>query len=200
MTAKLVVSALDMDAYKKGDVIGIVPMGEDYGGSEVPPNFVRITVTNVDNPEALAYMDTWDVDFEHTLINQNAQGWRYRVEVDPAWISASETGKNEMKAEMQVYVENDEYWEGSQVVSFSTSSMTVDIPKNGVYQTANGLSDVEYLSLLKMGFADVFKTVLNVRRYYFNEATVDNALLQVDGEVSMLKSVALSALVDRLGE
>ncbi len=200
MTAKLVISAIADVTYARGDVIGLVPEGEDYGGSEVPPNFVRATITNVTNTEAQAYLFNWEIDFIFTLVNQNALGWRYRVEVDPIYISASGVGQAELKTEMQTYIETTEEWEGASIVSFTTTSMTVDIPKNGVYQTANGLTDNEYLKLLRDHFSDVFKQILNIRRYYFNAAFVDAALLLTDGEWTGLKSEALASLVDRLDE
>ncbi len=92
-----------------------------------------------------------------------------------------------------------EYWEGCNVVSFTASSMTVDIPKNGVYQTANGLSDLDYLKLLKSDFSDIFMTVLNVRRYYFLEADVDTAISQ-GGQITLTKAQALNKVQDRLDD
>lgn len=100
---------------------------------------------------------------------------------------------------MQDHVENSEYWDGSQVVSFTSSSMTVDVPKNGIYQMASGLNNLDYLKLLKSNFRDVFRTQLNVSRYHFSESDVD-AVIAAGGTVTRTKQQAITHMLDKLEE
>lgn len=200
MTAELLISASDLNNQTTGEVVDVKPEGHIWGTREQPPGYVHFTITGATVEQVLEYIGAWDIDFLHTLVNQNAAGWRYRIEVDPIYISASDVGKTELKAAMQDHVEGgSEYWEGSVVVSFTTSSMTVDIPKNGVYQTAEGLTDVQYLKLLRDDFRDIFMTQLDQRRYYFAQADVDTALAN-NGELTMTKAEAQAAVIDKLTE
>lgn len=132
-------------------------------------------------------------------MDENDDGWRYTIEVDPAYISASDVGKQEMKAEMVNLIENGEYWEGSSVFKIKIDYMTVDIPKNGVYQTANELSDFDYLKLLNSNFRDVFRTRLNVSRYHFSESDVDTVIAG-GGTITLTKLQALNKVLDKLSE
>ena len=158
-----------------------------------------MTISDATHAEAQHYIEGWVIDFSHTIENQNANFWWITIEVDPAYIDASETSRAELKAGMQDHVTTTEYWEGTSVVSFTSSSMTVKIPKNGVYQTAEGLSNLDYLKLLKSDFSDVFKTFLKIRRYHFSGAGVDTVIAQ-GGSITITKAQALNNIIDRLDE
>ena len=158
-----------------------------------------MTISDASHAEAQHYIEGWEIDFSHTLDNQNNNFWWVIIEVDPAYIDASETSKTELKTSMQDHVVNSKYWAGSSVVSFTSSSMTVKIPKGGTYQTAEGLSNLDYLKLLKSDFSDIFKTFLKIRRYHFSEADVDNVIAQ-GGEITITKAQALNNIIDRLTE
>jgi len=145
------------------------------------------------------YINDWHIDFRHVFVAENELGWRYRIEVDPIYISASDVGKQEVKSEMVSLVESGEYWEGSRVFKIKSDYMTVDIPKNGVYQTASGLSDLDYLKLLKKDFSDVFRQRLNVSRYHFSEADVDT-VIAAGGTIEQTKLQALNKVLDKLEE
>lgn len=196
MPAFLDIAAKDFKSQSKGDILTIsgVACSEDPSG-----RMVGIEITDTTVTKALHYVYDWKVDFSHTLVNQNAQGWRFRVEVDPAYISMSEVGKGELKSGMQDHVETSEYWEGSQVVSFTSDSMTVDIPKNGVYQTASGLSDIDYLKLLKSDFSDIFKVRLKASRYHVSESDVDIIII-AGGFMQITEEQALNQILDKLDE
>lgn len=195
--ARLLVSASDLNNQKIGEVVDIKEDGHVWGGREQPPNYIHVNVTGSTREQAAAYLGSWDIKYIFTLVNQNAAGWRYRIEVDPAYISASNQGSAELKTTMQDMVTGTEEWEGSAVVSFTSSSMTVDITKSGVYQTAQSLSDLDYLKLLKSIFADIFDTVLDPRRYKFAAVDVATALAG-DGTWTLTKAEAQAVVIDKL--
>ena len=92
-------------------------------------------------------------------------------------------------------------WEGCATVSFTPTEMVVDVPKDGVWQTANPeVTDVGYLKLLKADFSDIFREAIAVRCYYFLEADVDTAYILPNGQVTMTTAAALTKLVDKLDE
>jgi hypothetical protein len=198
MPAYIDVAAKNFKSYEKGDIIGIAIEGKQCSQS-TSGNFICVIVSNATRDEVQHYIDDWKIDFQHTLVNQNDQGWRYRIEVDPIYISASNVGRGELKTSMRDHVENSEYWQGSSVVNFTSDSMTVDIPKNGTYQTDNGLSDDDYLKILKADFRDIFRVQLNISRYHLLPSEV-NAIVSGGGSVTWTKAEALTKFIDKLEE
>ncbi len=198
MPTYLDIAARDLTTYKKGDVVGISIEGKQCS---VDPSgaFIGLIISDATREEVHHYIHDWQIDFEHTLISENASGWRYKIKVDPVYISASNIGKAELKTGMQNHITSAEYWAGSSVFSFTTSSMTVDIPKNGTYQTTKGLSDVDYLKLLKADFRDIFKVRLNASRYHFSDADVDQVIAD-GGSITLTKAQTLNKVIDKLGE
>jgi len=158
-----------------------------------------LIISDASREEVHHYISDWTIDFRHVYVGENDDGWRYRIEVDPVYISASKVGKQEMKAEMVSLIENGEYWEGSSVFKIKVDYMTVDIPKNGVYQTASGLSDFDYLKLLKSDFSDVFRQRLNISRCHFSDEDVDTVIAD-GGTITLTKLQALNRVLDRLEE
>ena len=194
MPAFIDIAARDLKSYNKGDIIGIA------GRCSTPTDkIVGVEITDATINQSLHYVYGWYIDFSHTLVNQNENGWRFEIEVDPAYISASDVGKDELKAGMQDHVESNEYWEGSSVVSFTSNSMVVDIPKDGIYQTANELSNLDYLKLLKSNFSDVFKIRLFPSRYHASAAQVDQ-IIAAGGFIQITKEQALNKIIDKLEE
>ena len=198
MPAYLDIAALDFKDWKKGDIVGLAIEGKQCS---VDPTgrLVCVVITDANREEVQQYTEEWNMYFRHVYVSENDLGWRYRIEVDPVYISASGLGKDEVKDAMVYLIENDEYWEGSSVFKIRTDYMTVDIPKNGPYQTASGLSDLDYLKLLKSNFSDVFRTTLNISRYHFSEADVDLAIAN-GGRVEITKLQALNRALDKLEE
>lgn len=198
MPAYIDIAARDLTSYKKGDIVGIAIEGKEC--SQDPTGaFICLVISDATREEVHHYINDWSIDFRHVFINENDLGWIYRIEVDPIYISASDVGKQEMKAEMVSLIENGEYWQGSSVFKIKVDYMTVDIPKNGVYQTASGLSDFDYLKLLKSNFRDVFRARLNISRYHFSEADVDTVIAD-GGTITLTKLQAMNKVLDRLEE
>ena len=195
MPAFLDIAAMDLKSYDKGDIISIAP---DMCSQDPSGRMVGVEITDTTVEESLRYVHDWQVDFEHTLVGQNAFGWQYTISVDPIYISASDVGRGELKDKMITHIENSSnYWEGSAVVSFTSNSMTVNIPKDGPYQTAHGLDNIDYLKLLKSDFSDIFKTRLKASRYHVSESDVDT-IIAAGGFMQITKAQALNKVIDKL--
>lgn len=182
MTVELLISASNLNSKKIGEVVSIRPEGHIWGGMEQPPNYVHLTITGVTVEQAQEYSERWNIKFKHTVLQENALGYRVLVTVDPAYISASNLGQGELKTRMRDWVEN--VYSGV-VVDFSPTGMTVDLPK-----------PVD-LTEVKKNFADIFDTTLDPRRYKFSEADVNTALAG-DGAITFTKAQALARVVDKL--
>lgn len=200
MSTEILVRATQGSNYGPGEIVDTKPGGHVWGRMEQPPDYIHLTISDADRNQVIEFLERWDIKFQHVLENQNANFWWITISVDPAYISASNVGAAELKSTVQDHVEGgSEYWQGTTVVSFTSSSMTVKIPKNGVYQTANGLSALEYLKVLKSDFADIFDTVLDPKRYYFSAEDVAT-VLAAGGSFTLTKAQALNNIIDKLSE
>ena len=207
MPARLVIAARPfirngVTQYQKGDIVSIVPDGGEFGTKEVPPDFVRLEISDATTAQAQQYIEQWTVDFKHTLVTQNAAGWRYRIEVDDIYVDTSQRSKVMIRQNMIDHIDGaiGGPWQGAVTVSFTPTELVVDIPKNGVYQTANALTDTNYLLALKLDFSDIFRESLALRRYYFTKADVDLAYGLPNGQVTLTTAQALTKIVDKLSE
>lgn len=188
--------------YRKGDIHSLVTEGGVFGTKEVPPNFVRLIISDATTAQVQRFIENWMVDFKHTLVSENALGWRYRLEVDDEFVDVSGRSKFQIRRNMIEHIDDATSgpWEGCQTVTFTPTELIVDIPKNGVFQTANALSDTAYRLLLKADFSDFFKEAVALRRWYFMEADVDTAYNLPFGQVTLTTAQALAKIVDKLTE
>lgn len=208
MTARLVIAARPfirdgVTYYKKGDIVSVVTDGGVFGAKEVPPDFVRLEISDATTAQVQNFLNSWEVDFKHTVVAENAQGWRFRVEVDDAYVDASERSKVMIRQNMIEHIDEAadlSPWKGCVTVSFTPTEMVVDIPKNGIYQTANALTDNQYLLALRSDFSDIFMEAIELRRYYFLEADVDAAYVMPNGHVTLTTAQALTKIVDKLSQ
>ena len=207
MPARLVIAARPfirngVTQYQKGDIVSLVTEGGVFGTKDVPPNFVRLEISDATTAQVQQYIEGWSVDFKHTLVSQNGSGWRYQVEVDDVYIDASQRSKVMIRRAMIEHIDDATSgpWEGCATVSFTPTTLVVDIPKNGIYQTAQGLTNTAYLQALKSDFSDIFREALALRRYHFPEADVDAAYGLLDGYVVLTTAQALPKLLDKLDE
>jgi hypothetical protein len=160
-----------------------------------------------------AYLQRWKIQFEHTLINQNAKGWRFDIEVDPVYISASEKNKNQIKQEMIDYLEENftrwnSYWYSCSINAWTSSGITIDITKPIQGNSRYGGTDPEWILLfesnwtqflveLKNDFHDKFSTTLELRRYRFKPASVDTVTVG-GGYIEMAAAEALNHIEDKI--
>jgi len=207
MPARLVIAARPfirdgVTTYQKGDIVSIVPDGGAFGAKEVPPDFVRLEISDITTAQAQQYVDGWTIDFKHTLVTQNAAGWRFRLEVDDIYVDTSQRSKVMIRQQMIDHIDGARGgpWQGSTTVNFTPTLLVVDIPKNGIYQTANSLNNIQYLQALKSDFSDIFRESLAIRRHHFLVADVDVAYALPNGQVTLTAAQALTKIVDKLSE
>jgi hypothetical protein len=212
----LILAARDFPGkYMKGDIVEVCAKGTLKSNWCAPPNFLWVTVTDKSKLQVNVYLNGWPLEFVHTLLNQNNEGWRYKIEVDPVFISVSELNKNEIKQKMADYIEQcslrwNDWWYKTTIQNWSASSLTLNIPKpvqgNPAY---DGLDPQwilmwesnwpEFLQQLENDFTDKFAIIVNIRRYYFRGTSVDS-VIAAGGEWSGTHAQVLNHIVDKLSE
>ena len=199
MPAYLDIAARDLTSYKKGDIVGIAIKGKE--GSQGPSGaFITLIISDATREQAYRYIRDWKIDFSHTLVSQNAFGWQFLIEVDPVYVSASGIGRAVIKDKMRNHIDNasiDSPWHGCLVALFTSDSMTVTVYKNGTYQTAKGLDNIDYLATLKADFRDIFRKQWLPRRYHFSESDVDQ-VIAAGGTITLTKVQVLNKVLDKL--
>lgn len=187
--AELLICADDLDTvHKKGYVITVQETPYEWGDMEGLPNFIQLTISDATKAQVEAYMQQWPIRYQFSLVNQNQDGYRVQIAVDPLYIDASNVARDQIKANMREYIENapeGDIWHGTQIVNFAPSAMTVDIPK-----PAN-------LAAMADDFHDKFAEILDIRRYYFSPATVDAAIV-AGGVFTRTKAQVLTIIQDKL--
>ena len=207
MPARLVIAARPfirngVTQYQKSDIVSLVTDGGVFGTKEVPPDLVRLEISDATTAQVQQYIEGWTVDFKHTLVSQTGSGWRYQVEVDDIYIDTSQRSRVMIRQNMIEHIDDATSgpWEGCATVSFTPTQLVVDIPKNGIYQTAQSMNNTAYLQALKADFSDIFMESFAIRRYYFLEADVDTAYALPNGQVTLTTAQALAKIVDKLTE
>jgi len=183
--AEVLIMARDNHAsgYLKGYPVVVAESPAGWGEGEGLPDFIQLSIPDATMAQVESFLDDWPIRYTHTILVQNANGYRIKAEVDPAYISASNTGAAQIKTQMQEWVTQ----RGGIVVNFTSASMTFDIPKPVDLQE------------LKTEFDDFFNDVLDIRRYYFSTADVDNAIA-VGGQITLTRTQALNKIIDKLAE
>ena len=197
MPCEVLITAQDIPAsgWGKGWPVVVMPDGHVWGSKEGLPNFIQMHITDTEPETVEHFLNDWKIKYVHSIVNQNVNGYRLLVEVDPAYISASDVGKSEIKASMQDWVASI----GGSVKNFSEDSMTFDVPKCPGTDLVAVEGDCLTLADLKLMFDDVFDDVLDIRRYYFLPADVDWAVAQ-GGRIEFTQAQALSKLQDKLAD
>ena len=199
MACVLVVAARNLQVLLKGDPVEVFQLPRDapWGNMEGLPDFIRITLTDADKSQVTQYLFDWVVDFEWTIQSQNAAGWRFRVEVDPQYVSASGTGRDILRQEMEDWVAEpyEAQGAGGTVVTISASQLVADIPKTGL----GAAEDLAKRAELKSRFSDKFRDTVLPRRYYFASSDVDTVIGN-GGLQDLTRAQAIALLIDRLTE
>ncbi len=155
-----------------------------WGGREGPPNWVILRITDASKIQVEHVLDTWKKSFIYTILNENEQGYRIKVEVDPLLISVSGLNK-EIRSDLKTFIKDN--FSGS-IVNFSFEHATIDIPK------PVDLAD------LKAQVLDLFEVRVDTRIYHFSNTDVDWALAQPDGIAEMTKAEVLSRIINKLDD
>ena len=201
--------------FDRGDITSIRAKGSFRSDWCVLPKWLWITLTDKSSNQVKVYLTSWKIEFVHTLVTQNAEGWHFEIAVDPDLISASELNKNQIKQVMADYLTDcatqwDNYWYGASIHAWTSSSITIDIPKPIQGNAAYGGTDPEwilyyesqwnaFLQELKHDFHDKFAAIVVNNGYKFSEAAV-NAVIGMGGEWEGTHTQALNYIVDKLSE
>lgn len=67
--------------YKHGDIVLAKPDGHEWGRLEGPPTFVVVKVPGVTPEAAEAWAQSWDYEYDVTVLQRNVaqDGWRFKV-------------------------------------------------------------------------------------------------------------------------
>ena len=188
MPAKILIAAQDLPSgYAKGDIVSVLPDGGEFGNKEALPSFIRLTVSDATKQEADAYLSHWGKIFDYEILAENAQGYRIRVSVDSAAISATGGG-----AELRQQLKDG-------ILSGLKLGWTVQLHD----QTANSITvDVAKPANLAEGKAALnerFSEIAAKSRYYFAAADVDKAIA-AGGEFTRTRSQVTALLQDKLDD
>ncbi len=154
-----------------------------WGNKERLPNWVIVRITDATKAQAEHYLESWQKEFVHEILQDHVMGYRVKVSVDPAFISASGANK-ELKARLKTDLVRN--W-GVSIVSYENYEVVFDIPK-----------PVD-LQALKAHVYDVFSERVDTRFYYFSSEDVDLALAQ-GGYIELTKAQVLNRIKNKLDE
>ena len=154
-----------------------------WGTSECPPNWVIIHIVDATRAQCLHYIQKWKKEFSYTIVNENAFGYRIRIEVNSALVSVSGLNK-EVRQEVKDYI----YTKfGGSLVDHGADYAIFDVPK-----------PID-LPQAKVDLNDKFATIFSLRRWYFSSADIDT-VLAAGGYMELTKKQVLNRVLDRLDD
>lgn len=160
-----------------------------FGGKEQLPDWIRIIVTDADASEFGFFMTDWITIFEVTPQGGPPGFVRLRFRVHPSVISASNVGRDEMKARMSVWAVNNY---GATIVNASVSTIIVDFPEPlvalGVPTTVAGITS---------DFADHFDVRFQRARFFIPDSVVDMIVALPQGSTALTKVQTDALIVDK---
>lgn len=171
-------------SYKRGYPVVVKDVPCVWGKKEGLPNFVRIRITDATKAQVNHYVaEQWKRLFTYSIVNQNVLGYRIRIEVDPSVISASGLNK-EVAKEIRDFI-YEEF--GGILVEHGDDYAVFDVPKPIDLREA------------KETLNDFCEKVIDVRRWYFDDADVDQ-VVNAGGYMELTKKQVLNRIKDRLAE
>lgn len=187
MACEILIAAKDLNHSSKGYPKNVKDIPCVWGKKECPPGYVILRITDASASQVEHFLQQWHKKFAYTIINENEAGYRIKVEVDPALVSASGMNK-EVRADMKYYIRNT--WDAV-IVAYDDFSVFVDIPK------VDGVLDLQEV---KDDIHDKFAEVIDHRFYYFDSGDVDNALTKPGGIVERTKAQVLTMIRSKLDD
>jgi len=154
-----------------------------WGTKECPPNWVILHLTNASRAQVEHFLNSWFKYFVYEILAENEQGYRIKVTVDSALISASGANR-ELRADLKDHIITNY---GASVFSYDGNEAVVDIPK-----------PVD-LQALRADIYDIFSERVDTRMYYFSEEDVDLAL-SLGGHIEMTRQQALNRIKSKLDD
>jgi len=191
MACEVLIAAEDKNHSLKGYPKNVKDVPCVWGKKEGPPGYVILRITDATAAQVEHYLKQWHKQFTYEILAENKQGYRIKVTVDPALVSASGLNK-EIRADLKNYIV-ESY--GAQVHRYDLYEAVIDIPKpltiNGDPTTLQGLRDDVH---------DKFSEMVDSRFYYFSESDVDYALSQPGGIVERTKAQVVAMINSKLDD
>ena len=191
MACEILIAAIDLNVSKKGYPLTLRDLPWTWGKAHHPPNYVFLRITDAPASQVEHFMKRWHKKFAYDIIAENDQGYRIRVKVDPALVSASNINRD-VRVEMKTYIQRTF---GAVIHSYEDFEAVVDVPKP-IMQNGREVT----LAELKADIHDKFAEVFDKRHFYFSSSDVDYALTQPDGRVERTKAQVLSMIKNKLDE
>ncbi len=161
MPLRLTIAAQDLaSGWKKGDIVAALPDGGTWGNKEVPPNFIRVNVTNGTQADISGWLKQWKKTYSYTLDQDLPTHYIATVRVDPAVISASQQNAT-LAADLADYLTSHPNYTIT-VLTQTTTSLQVQIQKPADLQAL--INDV----------LDKFEVVVAGSLLYVPSASVDS--------------------------
>lgn len=196
MPCEILIAAKDLNHSKRGYPKNVKDIPCVWGKKECPPGYVILRITDASADQVEHFMQQWLKMFSYQIVNENEQGYRIRITVDPALISASNINK-ELRAELKDDIQTTY---AASIYSYDGYEAVVDVPKPIVADAGKKTERVLTLQELKAEIHDKFAEVIDHRFHYFDSNAVDYALLQPSGIVERTKVQALAMVRNKLDE
>lgn len=192
MPCSILIRATDSPSggMKKGYLSVVTDLPHTWGAMEGMPNWIHVDISDADASEVESFLANWMLFFEVTTVQDIAPRARLRFKVHPSVISASGTGRNEIKAEMSAWAVNDY---GASIVNNSISYTLIDFPK-----PLTGPGGAVTIADITADFADRFNVMFDRARYYVAVSDVDTVIgAPNNGDITITKSEALATVNDK---
>ena len=207
--AYITVRATPGNVSKKGEVTS-VKVAAVFSRKIRLPNSLRVEVTGATAVQIDSFLDNIKSLVSYSTVNENASGWRVKMEMDPAIVTA--TGMDAaFRQEVKSFIlgtDHDGNWDATQF-SQTANELVVDIAKEQPFDLPAIKQEVN------AWFQDKLQEALHFHRFFFPDSVVDPRVVQglideplvEDGEgnlpvdwvhFTITKSQAESAIVDRL--
>lgn len=163
MPLRLTIAAQDLaSGWKKGDIVAALPDGGTWGNKEVPPNFIRVNVTNGTTADIESWVKQWKKTYSYTLDQDLPTHYVITIRVDPAVIDASQTNAT-LAADIADYLLAKTGYTIA-VVSQTTTSLQITVQKPADLQA------------LANDVIDRFETTVAASLLYVPSATVNSII------------------------
>ena len=192
MPCEILIAAEDKNTSRKGYPCNIVDTPYEWGRLESKlGGYIILRVPDATKAETIHFLRQWKKTFTYSIVNENQNGYRIRVEVDPAVVSTSGNNRS-LRAGMKEYV-RDAY--GAVVKSYTEYEVVLDIPKplmiSGVEST---------FQEMKEDIADKFDDIVDKRHYYFDSVDVDAVFATETGIVERTKAQVIASIRNKLDD
>lgn len=196
MPCEILIAAEDKNHSKKGYPKQVKDVPAIWGTKEGPPGYVILRITNASAEQVEHFLEQWKKTFSYQIVAETALGYRIKLTVDPALVSASNINK-EIRSELKTYIQTTY---GASIYSYSGYEVVVDVPKPITSMIGTEWEQVLTLQELKMDIHDKFAEVIDHRFHYFDDSVVNYALTQPEGIVERTKAQVLALVKNKLDE